>query len=145
MSFSFKSSERTPLSTSKYFNSGNSRNTDESVPSAIPFILTFFSFLHSFNAEISSILFPATEKYFRENFTADITLKDVKSLYDEISEKVLSVWDITLLNDLYAFVLTGLLKAEIKKSGVNPMIHGFVISALVVIVAITVEYFIGLV
>ena len=34
---------------------------------------------------------------------------------------------------------------EIKKSGVNPMIHGFIISALVVIVAITVEYFMGLV
>ncbi len=34
---------------------------------------------------------------------------------------------------------------EMKKSGINPMIHGFIISALVVIVAITVEYFIGLV
>ena len=34
---------------------------------------------------------------------------------------------------------------EMKKSGLNPMIHGFIISALVVIVAITVEYFIGLV
>ncbi len=34
---------------------------------------------------------------------------------------------------------------EIKSSGINPMIHGFIISALVVIVAITVEFFIGLV
>lgn len=34
---------------------------------------------------------------------------------------------------------------EMKKSGINPMIHGFIISALVVIVAIAVEYFIGLV
>ena len=34
---------------------------------------------------------------------------------------------------------------EMKKSGINPMIHGFIISALVVIVAIIVEYFIGLV
>ncbi|MBR3602493.1 MAG: YeiH family putative sulfate export transporter [Lachnospiraceae bacterium] len=34
---------------------------------------------------------------------------------------------------------------EMKKSGINPMIHGFIISALVVIVAIMVEYFIGLV
>ena len=71
------------------------------------------------NMEKLNASFPATEKYFRENFTADITLKDVKSLYDEISEKVLSVWDITLLNDLYAFIFTGLLKAEIKKSGVT--------------------------
>lgn len=34
---------------------------------------------------------------------------------------------------------------EMKKSGINPMIHGFIISALVVIVAIVVEYFMGLV
>ena len=34
---------------------------------------------------------------------------------------------------------------DMKKSGINPMIHGFVISALVVIVAITVEYCMGLV
>lgn len=34
---------------------------------------------------------------------------------------------------------------EMKKSGINPMIHGFIISALVVIVALIVEYFMGLI
>ncbi len=34
---------------------------------------------------------------------------------------------------------------EMKKSGINPMIHGFITSLLVVIVAISVEYFMGLV
>lgn len=34
---------------------------------------------------------------------------------------------------------------DMKNSGTGPMLHGFVISALVVIVAITVEYFMGLV
>ena len=34
---------------------------------------------------------------------------------------------------------------DMKKSGIAPMIHGFIISALVVIVAIAVEYFIGIV
>lgn len=33
---------------------------------------------------------------------------------------------------------------EMRKSGIAPMIHGFIISALVVIVAITVEYFMGI-
>lgn len=32
---------------------------------------------------------------------------------------------------------------EMSKSGIRPMVHGFIISALVVIVAIAVEYFIG--
>lgn len=34
---------------------------------------------------------------------------------------------------------------DMKKSGVQPMLHGFIISALVVVVAITVEYFMGIV
>ncbi len=34
---------------------------------------------------------------------------------------------------------------DMRKSGIRPMIHGFIISALVVIVAITVEYFMGIV
>lgn len=34
---------------------------------------------------------------------------------------------------------------EMRKSGINPMIHGFIISALVVVVAIAVEYFMGIV
>lgn len=34
---------------------------------------------------------------------------------------------------------------DMKKSGIAPMIHGFIISALVVIVAIVVEYFMGIV
>lgn len=34
---------------------------------------------------------------------------------------------------------------EMKKSGLNPMIHGFIISALVVVVALAVEYCIGLI
>ncbi|MDO5576892.1 MAG: putative sulfate exporter family transporter [Fibrobacter sp.] len=34
---------------------------------------------------------------------------------------------------------------EMKESGINPMIHGFIISALVVVVAIAVEYMIGIV
>lgn len=33
---------------------------------------------------------------------------------------------------------------EMKKSGIAPMLHGFIISALVVIVAIAVEYFMGI-
>ena len=34
---------------------------------------------------------------------------------------------------------------DMKKAGVNPMLHGFIISALVVVVAITVEWCMGLV
>lgn len=57
------------------------------------------------------------------------------------------------LKELSKFLMVAALAAigmntdfkEMKKSGLNPMLHGFIISALVVIVAITVEYFIGLI
>lgn len=71
------------------------------------------------NMEKLNADFSDTEKYFRENFTSDITLDGIKNLYKEISKRVLSVWDITLLNDLYAFIFTGLLKSAVKKSGVS--------------------------
>lgn len=58
-----------------------------------------------------------------------------------------------LLKNISKFLMVAALAAiglntkfnEMKKSGINPMIHGFVISVLVVIVAISVEYFMGLV
>lgn len=57
------------------------------------------------------------------------------------------------LKDISKFLMIAALAAigmntdfkEMKKSGLNPMIHGFIISALVVIVALAVEYFIGLI
>ena len=58
-----------------------------------------------------------------------------------------------LMKDLSKFLMVAALAAigmntdfnEIKKSGLNPMIHGFIISLLVVIVAIAVEYAMGIV
>ena len=90
--------------------------------SPIKRIATYFNVLSEAfsvrkNMEKLNESFPATEKYFREHFTPDISLEEIKKLYSDISDKVLSGWDITLLNDLYAFVFTGLLKSEIKKTG----------------------------
>lgn len=55
--------------------------------------------------------------------------------------------------DLSKFLMVAALAAiglntdfrEMKKSGIAPMIHGFIISAAVVVVAIAVEYFMGIV
>lgn len=58
-----------------------------------------------------------------------------------------------LAKDLSKFLMVVALSAigmntsfkEMKKSGITPMIYGFIISSLVVIVAITVEWFMGIV
>lgn len=59
----------------------------------------------------------------------------------------------TVSKDISKFMMVAALAAiglktsfgDMKKSGIMPMLHGFIISALVVIVAITVEYFMGIV
>lgn len=59
----------------------------------------------------------------------------------------------TTAKDISKFLMVAALGAiglntsfkEMKKSGIAPMLHGFTISALVVIVAITVEWFMGIV
>lgn len=59
----------------------------------------------------------------------------------------------SLMKDVSKFLMVAALAAiglntsfkDMKKSGIAPMLHGFIISALVVIVAIVVEYFMGLV
>ncbi len=58
-----------------------------------------------------------------------------------------------IAKELSKFLMVGALAAiglntsfkEMKQAGKAPMVHGFIISALVVIVAITVEYFMGIV
>lgn len=59
----------------------------------------------------------------------------------------------SLAKDLSKFLMVTSLSAiglstsfkDVKKAGINPMLHGFIISALVVVVAIVVEYFMGMV
>ena len=41
--------------------------------------------------------------------------KELKDIYEDLKIKLLDIWDITLLNDLYAFVYTGLLKKRLKR------------------------------
>lgn len=45
----------------------------------------------------------------------NLSLTELKALYEELREKLLDIWDITLLNDLYAFVYTGLSKKRLKR------------------------------
>lgn len=59
----------------------------------------------------------------------------------------------SVMKDISKFLMVSALAAiglntsfkDMKKSGIAPMLHGFIISALVVVVAIAVEYFMGLV
>lgn len=62
----------------------------------------------------------------------------------EVSKTVKDISKFLMVAALAAIGLNTKVR-DMKKSGINPMFHGFIISALVVIVAIVVEFFMGLV
>ncbi|MBQ3852910.1 MAG: phosphoenolpyruvate synthase [Lachnospiraceae bacterium] len=83
----------------------------------------FMTYLNSFY-EITSVprhmkklekTFASVNEYFHSQFRKDSTPEELIGLYNEIREKLLSVWDVTLLNDTYSFVYTGLVKHRLKK------------------------------
>ncbi|MBO4981459.1 MAG: phosphoenolpyruvate synthase [Lachnospiraceae bacterium] len=52
-----------------------------------------------------------------------ITAKELVALFRELEDTLLSVWDVTLLNDIYAFLFTGLFKKRLGE-GSNQVISG---------------------
>ena len=54
------------------------------------------------------------KNYVYRRFKEEMTAKEILELFDKIQSQLLSCWGITLLNDTYAFIFTGLLKAYLK-------------------------------
>ncbi len=73
----------------------------------------FFSVNKNMNALQED--FYEIDKYFKENFNENASNKELLEIYDDMHERVLSKWGVTLINDVYAFVYTGLLKARLKR------------------------------
>lgn len=61
--------------------------------------------------------FEAIEQSFRLQFDSELSAEKVKALYAELAKKVLAHWDVTLVNDLYAFVYTGILQRLLERWG----------------------------
>ena len=59
--------------------------------------------------------FLGIEKKVRKSFAGPLTDAELFSLYDKIEKEILSDWGITLFNDTYAFLFTGLLKRRLEK------------------------------
>ena len=59
------------------------------------------------------------KNYVYRRFKEDMSAKEILELFDKIQNQLLSCWGITLLNDTYAFIFTGLLKAHLKNKYKN--------------------------
>ena len=52
---------------------------------------------------------------FYRRFNENLTPKELVSMFNDIKVKLFGCWDITLLNDMYSFIFTGLIKSRMKK------------------------------
>lgn len=82
--------------------------------------LTYTSFLKEFlltprHMKKLNQKFEEIYQEYKESFHENITKEELVELYSMIREKILSIWDITLINDLYAFLFTGLFQSRMKK------------------------------
>ena len=59
--------------------------------------------------------FMETNRYFYERYSPESSPSELIGLFGEIREKLLDIWDVTLLNDTYSFVFTALVKNRLKK------------------------------
>ena len=60
---------------------------------------------------------------FYKRYHKDITPAELIGLYNELHDVLLSCWDVTLLNDVYAFLFTGLVKKRLGEES-NRVISG---------------------
>ena len=58
-------------------------------------------------------------KEFYKEFNTALNEKEILDLYAKVEKELLSCWDITLLNDTYTFIFTGMLKNRLKKKYKN--------------------------
>ena len=118
--------------------------------SIIPTVIVF-SFINlrlkrkeSLNSEYKKVniwkLFP----WFILGFVGLAAINSLGVIPQNVSEIAKDISKFLMVAALAAIGLNTSFK-DMKKSGINPMIHGFIISALVVVVAICVEWFMGMV
>ncbi len=60
---------------------------------------------------------------FYAKYHDEISAQELKELYDELYATLLSCWDVTLLNDMYSFLFTGMVKKRLGEES-NEVISG---------------------
>ncbi len=76
----------------------------------------FFNLLFTNNRRMKELdrYFKSRIKIFRKQVEQTTGTENLLDLYEKISSEICNVWDITLVNDMYTFIYTGLLNAVLK-------------------------------
>lgn len=76
----------------------------------------FFRLIFTNNREMKKLkkFFARKINVYRQKVSDTESVEELLSLYRKICTEICSVWDITLVNDMYSFIFTGLLKKLLK-------------------------------
>ena len=68
--------------------------------------------------------FRLVQRRFRERNVAELDNHQLAEMHDQLTAKVLDGWEITLLNDLFAFVFTATVRRQLRKIGIDENVFG---------------------
>jgi len=91
-------------------------------------VLWYFLFLR-FYMNSCAQSFRHSERKFRVRDIADLDNHELADLHDRLNADELEGWDITLLNDLYAFVFTAAARRQLRKVGLDENAFGGLMAA----------------
>ena len=91
-------------------------------------VLWYFLFL-KFYMNSCAQSFRHSERKFRARDIAELDNHELAELHDRLNVDVLEGWDITLLNDLYAFVFTAAARRQLRKIGLDKSAFGGLMAA----------------
>ena len=99
-------------------------NTDKVKINIFTRIRTYFNCIHEIihvpkNMDKLNDKFITINDYFYDEFNNKMTIEEVIELYNKIKTELLDIWDVTLVNDMYSFLYTGMLKKRFKKKNLS--------------------------
>jgi phosphohistidine swiveling domain-containing protein len=68
--------------------------------------------------------FRLVQRRFRERNVAEVDNHQLAEMHDRLTAEVLDGWEITLLNDLFAFVLTATVRRQLRNIGIDENVFG---------------------
>ena len=101
----------------------------------IPFITrikTYFNIISELkhvtkNMDILNEKFISINDNYNKTYNDKLSTKDTIKLFNKVKKELLDIWDITLVNDLYSFIYTGLLKKRLfKKKLSNEQVNDYI-------------------
>lgn len=89
-------------------------------------VKNFFKLLKENEKEMEELtsFFNSIQEYHKSKYKDNMTSLELVNLYEDLKQKIMQKWDLTLVNDMYAFIYTALVKKNIKDENISNLVIG---------------------